>query len=67
MDPFKCTLQWGPNFSEKFGGYLGKADFSDVTLVSSDGRELFGHKLILASGSTFFKSLLESQNSFSLR
>ena len=46
---------------------MGKADFSDVTLVSDDGRELFGHKLILASGSTFFKSLLESQNSFSLR
>ena len=67
MGSFKCTLEWGPSFSEKFGGYLGKEDFSDVTLVSSDGKQLLCHKLILASGSTFFKSVLESQKNFGVR
>ena len=33
-------------------------DFSDVTLVCEDGRQVEAHKVILASSSPFFKNLL---------
>ena len=33
-------------------------DFSDVTLVSEDQKQILAHKVILASGSLFFKNIL---------
>ena len=33
-------------------------DFSDVTLVCEDQKQILGHKVILASGSPFFKNIL---------
>ena len=33
-------------------------DFSDVTLVSEDQKQILAHKVILASGSPFFKNVL---------
>ena len=34
-----------------------QADFSDVTLVSEDQKQISAHKVILASGSPFFKNI----------
>ena len=48
---------------EKFGNALGRKDFSDVTLVSSDGKRIPGHLVILASGCTFFKEILDGEES----
>ena len=48
---------------EKFRNALGKKDFSDVTLVSSDGKRIPGHQVILASGCTFFEKLLDGEKS----
>ena len=35
------------------------SEFSDVTLVCGDGIQLEGHRMILASGSDFFRTLLQ--------
>ena len=34
-----------------------QSDFSDVTLVSEDQQQILAHKVILASGSPFFKNI----------
>ena len=49
--------------SERFKSLVGKEDFSDVTLVAEDGRRIFGHQVILATGCTFFRNLLEGERS----
>ena len=67
MDPLKCSLEWSPNFSNKFQAHLAKTEFSDVTLVSSDGREFPGHGIILAAGAAFFESVLGKENNSSQR
>ena len=67
MDPLKCSLEWSPNFSKKFQAHLAKTEFSDVTLVSSDGTEFPGHRIILAAGAAFFESLLGKENNSSQR
>ena len=36
----------------------GSRDFTDVTLVSSDGLKLEAHKTVLSSSSTFFRDIL---------
>ena len=46
-------------FAEQtFKSLLQEADFSDVTLVCEDGTLIKAHKVILSSGSEFFRSLL---------
>ena len=35
------------------------SDFSDVTLVCSDGKQILAHKVILSAGSEFFQGLLK--------
>ena len=47
--------------SERFRGQVGKREFSDVTLVTSDGKRVPSHQVILASGCSFFRSLLEEE------
>ena len=37
------------------------SEFSDVTLVCGDGVQVEGHKIILSSGSDFFRTLLRGQ------
>ena len=54
-EDFKSTA------ADRFRDLIGKKDFSDVTLVSADGQRIPGHQVILASGSTFFKALLEAE------
>ena len=44
--------------SERFRNIIGKKEFSDVTLVSDDGKRIPSHQVILASGCAFFKKLL---------
>ena len=54
-EDFKSTA------ADRFRDLIGKKDFSDVTLVAADGQRIPGHQVILASGSTFFKALLEAE------
>ena len=55
-DDFSATL------NERFEILLREANFSDVTLVSGDGEKISAHQAILATGSTFFKNLLEADS-----
>ena len=54
-DDFKSTA------ADRFRDLIGKTDFSDVTLVSGDGQRIPSHQVILASGSSFFRTLLEEE------
>ena len=47
--------------TERFRPLIREAKFSDVTLVSGDGQRIPGHQVILATGCTFFKNLLENE------
>ena len=47
--------------TKRFKDLVGKPDFSDVTLVCGDGQRIPGHQVILATGCTFFKNLLEGE------
>ena len=44
--------------AKTLGSLLNQPDFSDVTLVSEDQKQILAHKVILASGSPFFKNVL---------
>ena len=58
----KLCLQWNDfqeNVNTVFGNLRGNNDFSDVTLVSEDGPQFEGHKVILAASSPFFQKVLE--------
>ena len=39
-----------------------RRDFTDVTLVTEDGTQIFSHQVILGSASTFFKRILTVDN-----
>ena len=58
------TIDW-KDFTEasrkRFKDILARDDFSDVTLVSGDGQRLPAHQVILATGCSFFKNLLEGE------
>ena len=54
-DDFKSTA------ADRFRDLIGKKEFSDVTLVAADGQRIPSHQVILASGCSFFRSLLEKE------
>ena len=64
MDQGIFTIDW-KDFTEastkRFKDILARDDFSDVTLVSGDGQRLPAHQVILATGCSFFKNLLEGE------
>ena len=47
--------------TKRFKDILAREDFSDVTLVSGDCQRLSAHQVILATGCSFFKNLLEGE------
>ena len=47
------------NASQSIHGLRGDTDFTDVTLVGEDRRQVEAHKVILASSSPFFKEVLK--------
>ena len=59
----KFCLKWNDfqnTVSQSFGALRQEKDFFDVTLVSDDEVQIPAHKLVLASCSTFFKSILKT-------
>ena len=57
----KFCLKWNDfqtTVSQSFGLLRKEEDFFDVTLVSDDEVQISAHKLVLASSSSFFKSVL---------
>ena len=57
----KFCLQWddfSENIKKSFRDLRQDSDFADVTLVCEDGHQIEAHKVILASASTFFKTIL---------
>ena len=57
----KFALTWDefqPTMAGRFKSLLQSSEFSDVTLVAKDNTRLEAHKVILGSGSRFFKEIL---------
>ena len=60
----KLCLQWNDfkeNVNTAFGKLREANDFSDVTLVCEDGKQLEAHQIILASSSPFFENLFRKK------
>ena len=61
----KFSLKWNDylvNVIKKFSSLRNEDDFSDVTLVSSDKKQVSAHKVVLSSCSDYFKTILKSNN-----
>ena len=61
----KFSLKWNnylANVTKKFSSLRNVEEFSDVTLVSSDKRQVSAHKVVLSSCSDYFKTILQSNN-----
>ena len=61
----KFSLKWNDylaNVTKKFSSLRNEDEFSDVTLVSSDKRQVSAHKVVLSSCSDYFKTILRSNN-----
>lgn len=61
----KFSLKWNDfptNLSSSFDGLRQEQEFTDVSLVCEDGKALPAHRVILASGSDFFRSLLKGSS-----
>ena len=61
----KFNLKWNDymvNVTKKFSLLRNEEEFSDVTLVSSDKRQVSAHKVVLSSSSDYFKTILQSNN-----
>ena len=61
----KFSLKWNDylvNVTRKFSSLRNEEEFSDVTLVSSDKRQVSAHKVVLSSCSDYFKTILRSNN-----
>ena len=59
----KLCLQWNDfrdNISSSFGNLRDDKDFTDVTLVCADNKQIESHKVILSSCSPLFKQILSS-------
>ena len=57
----KFSLKWNDfqtTVSQSFGLFRKEEDFFDVTLVTEDEVQISAHKLVLATSSSFFKSVL---------
>ena len=58
-------LKWndfGENIASSFQELRRASDFSDVTLVSSDGDRVEAHRLVLSLSSSFFKEILATDH-----
>ena len=58
----KFCLKWNDfqkNVGNAFGLLRQDEDFTDVTLVSEDGKQIEAHKVILAASSPFFQTFLK--------
>merc|ERR1712126_232539 len=63
MNSEKFSLKWNDfqtNISKSFSELRKEEDFFDVTLISDDESKLSAHKVVLASCSSFFKSILRA-------
>ena len=49
------------NVNSAFGKLRDDKEFSDVTLVCEDGKQMEAHKVILASSSPFFEKILKKR------
>ena len=61
----KFSLKWNDylvNVTKKFSVLRNEDEFSDVTLVSSDKRQVSAHKVVLSSSSDYFKTILQNNN-----
>ena len=61
----KFSLRWNDylvNVTKQFSLLRNKDAFSDVTLVSSDKRQVSAHKVVLSSCSEYFKTILQNNN-----
>merc|ERR1739838_1282039 len=61
----KFSLKWNDylvNVTKKFSILRNEDEFSDVTLVSSDKRQVSAHKVVLSSSSDYFKTILQNNN-----
>ena len=61
MSSEKCHLQWNDFHAKTLNSFQelrNTHDFADVTLVCENNQRIEAHKLILASASNFFKSVL---------
>ena len=59
----KFSLKWNDfhsNVSKSFQGLRNKTDFSDVTLVGDDFKQIAAHKIILSSCSVYFNNILKN-------
>ena len=55
----KLCLQWNEFqnvVTTAFGDFRNDEDFTDVTLVCEDGKQIEAHKVVLASTSPFFST-----------
>ena len=58
----KFSLKWNDfqeNVSSAFSSLREDTKFTDVTLVSEDGKHIHAHKVILSASSPFFKNILK--------
>ena len=65
MNSEKFSLKWNDfqtNVSKSFSELKREEDFFDVTLIGDDESKLSAHKVVLASCSSFFKSVLRTTN-----
>ena len=61
----RFALAWDEfqaKMAERFKTLLHSGEFSDVTLVAKDNTRLKVHKVILASGSGFFKDIMSQMD-----
>ena len=59
----KFSLKWNDfhsNVSKSFQSLRNKEDFSDVTLVGNDFKQIAAHKIILSSCSKYFSNILKN-------
>ena len=62
----KYCLKWNDfhqNIENTYSNLRKHEDLFDLTLVTDDGKEFASHKLVLASSSDFFQSIIHSSKS----